>query len=658
MRRVLAGATLVWLALLAFALQASGDARYTAVQCYPGVNDGGDSSATYSESSRAGREAFCYGDGLGIYLPSRSAEGRFGQWTISAPEGTHFSYVSLSNRRGADEGWRPRTVAIGTDDSPTYIKGWRDGAWHDGWTLGSFKAVSAKLTCRPHITTKFGGGPASRRLCDPSWAAYVFAREFKFTVHDTTAPVISGIQGSLFSSGTKSGIQTGIVSVSDKGGGVQQLFLKVNGTRTATRSYNCDVVALRGSRVADELTPCPENRTEILAVNTSASPFRVGSNSVQVCASDYTDSADLGFPANVTCTAARTVNVSSSGTTPATPPPPPPPPPSPPPPSPPPPSPPPPSPPPPSSGIYGPYSASNQPGSSWRPYSGTSPWNTPLPAGIQPAANSQAIIDSWVTSGAQRFGVGTADSAGDWDHPLYYSRSSDPFYRVHCTEPWGSCDMEGQQIRIPAQARAAAGSDHHLTVIDQGTGWEYDFFNVQQKGGGTLTAAWGGRTRIDGDGRGGGSTAADFPLAAGVIRPSELAAGSINHALFMVVRCTNGTTVWPSGPGAGNQCGNKSNAPAMGQRFYLAMTSAQIDALNRPAWQEAVLRAFARYGAYVGDTGGGFVKLESGSSWTSFGYQDPWVQLAQSLGMPRYGSEYSFDMSNAVDWRRYLKVAR
>ena len=34
------------------------------------------------------------------------------------------------------------------------------------------------------------------------------------------------------------------------------------------------------------------------------------------------------------------------------------------------------------------------------------------------------------------------------------------------------------------------------------------------------------------------------------------------------------------------------------------MSAAQIDALAKPTWQKTILHAMAKYGMYVGDTGG------------------------------------------------------
>jgi hypothetical protein len=320
--------------------------------------------------------------------------------------------------------------------------------------------------------------------------------------------------------------------------------------------------------------------------------------------------------------------------------------------------------------LFGTFSSRNVPGACWRPFSDSSPFNQAVPASATLAANSAAIVSrltSWGTPG--KHASGDAGTAGDWSHPIYYSQPGDPVYTAHCTEPWGTCDMEGMQIRIPAAAQPAAGSDGHLAVIDQQSGWEYDFYGVKQKGNGVIVSAWGGRIRIDGDGRGGGSTAADFPLAAGVIRPAELAAGSIRHALVISVQCTNGTSVYPAGPGAGRECSEmglpSENAPAMGQHFFLDMSEAQIGALGVPNWQKTILRAMAEYGMYVEDTGGSSwgVMFESGASVTSFGFQDPWERLGQQFNLPAWEDtgidkrRFIYDFRNAVNWASALKVA-
>jgi hypothetical protein len=319
------------------------------------------------------------------------------------------------------------------------------------------------------------------------------------------------------------------------------------------------------------------------------------------------------------------------------------------------------------------------PGSCWRPYSDLSPFNREITPRSRLVARSSRIVRRIVTFGqGPRFEGGIAGTRDDWGHPVYFSSRSNPVFKVHCARSsgWGPCEVEGASLRIPDAARPAGGGDGHLAVIDRASGWEYDFWQVQQKpaGGGTLTVSYGGKTRIEGRdamGLGSQATAAGFGLAAGVIRPEEIVGGKIDHALFMVIKCTSGRVIWPATPGStGRICSSiglsNADAPAMGQRFFLDMDAAQIDALPNPAWQKTILHAMAEYGMYVGDTGGmGWgVKLQSGSSYTSFGYPDPWESLGRRFGVPAWDgagdgqTRYLFDLSDAVSWGAKLKALR
>jgi hypothetical protein len=196
---------------------------------------------------------------------------------------------------------------------------------------------------------------------------------------------------------------------------------------------------------------------------------------------------------------------------------------------------------------------------------------------------------------------------------------------------------------------------------------------VPPRGGGTLSFAWGGRTRIDGDGLGSAATAAGFGNLAGMIRAPELAAGHINHALFIVLKCAAkgtsfgyGTTatsygssyVYPATHG-GSTCGSTvPNAVPLGARFTLAMSDAQIGALSVPAWKKTILTALAHYGAYVGDTGGpGFAfMVESSATYTALGLPDPLVAFAVLNNLPTWNGEYIFDVASGVEWAKYLRV--
>jgi hypothetical protein len=318
----------------------------------------------------------------------------------------------------------------------------------------------------------------------------------------------------------------------------------------------------------------------------------------------------------------------------------------------------------------------------WRPYAPTSPFNVPI--GAQPRVHpaSRQIVSRILSLGSlSTLVVGQSDTPDDYAHPTFWARASDPVYRLssilHPHDP-----LNGTRIRIPAAARPAGGGDGHMTVVEP-DGWEYDFWQVRDKprGGGTMRFSIGGRLRVDGSGLVHGTTAAGFGNLAGIIRAPELAAGRIDHALFVVLRCT-GTGRWfgygarPSrdrgdssyvypAHGGGARCDSDDEAaPPMGARLQLAMSGTQIGALPMPAWKKAILTALARYGGYVGDTGGpGFaVELESGTTYTAFGSPDPLVQFARHAvptggGLVRsYGDRYTFDLAGGIDWTRYLRV--
>jgi len=260
--------------------------------------------------------------------------------------------------------------------------------------------------------------------------------------------------------------------------------------------------------------------------------------------------------------------------------------------------------------------------------------------------------------------AGLTDTEDDYGHPIFYARPADPVFRLHCYEKrWGRCPIEGHEISVPSSARPAAGGDAHLTVVNQDRGWEYDLYKVRSKpaGGGVLEFRWGGRTRIDGDGLSSGATAARFGGLAGIVRAAELAAGRIDHALFLVVRCDAGRAVFPA-RGVGRSCAAlrqaTADAPTMGARFQLAMSAGEIEALPIPAWNKTILRAMATYGMFVGDTGGGSwgIKLESGSTFTSFGYPDPLVAFAQQNGWTPYDKLWVGNLRDGVDWTRLRRI--
>ena len=162
-------------------------------------------------------------------------------------------------------------------------------------------------------------------------------------------------------------------------------------------------------------------------------------------------------------------------------------------------------------GGYGALGDGVFPTSCWRPYAEESPFNDRLSRTPQVKNGSTGTIEQLTSQapGVSYFVAG--DEAKDRGVAMYYSDASDPVYAVHCTEPWGTCAVEGAQVHLPDGAEPSgvwplpnpnADYDSHLTVVDQATGWEYDLWNVRKMENGEIIIKWGGKTRVDGDGLG------------------------------------------------------------------------------------------------------------------------------------------------------------
>ena len=204
-----------------------------------------------------------------------------------------------------------------------------------------------------------------------------------------------------------------------------------------------------------------------------------------------------------------------------------------------------------------------------------------------------------------------------------------------------------------------------MTIVDQTTGWEYDFWAVQEKADGVVTIGWGGRTRIDGDGLGSGGVAAGFGNLAGIIRAPEFASGHIDHALTIAVPCVSGTA-WPA-TGRAYECDqhgmSSGNRLELGSRVQLEISDAELARL--PTWQRGIARALRDYGAYVNDTTGQEDQwgpsLEAAATYMDFGRPDPAASVGPSDDTGDYNHngyrETWFYLSKRIDWSNLRVLA-
>ncbi len=280
-----------------------------------------------------------------------------------------------------------------------------------------------------------------------------------------------------------------------------------------------------------------------------------------------------------------------------------------------------------------------------RPYAADSVFNRSLPTDPQLAPDSAAIVSGFEAHKVAFAGGATTSALTTTSGRIavYYSASSDPLVKIHCTYHWGAntCNgadgtvVDGLSVRIPSAAQPAPGSDKHMTIVDQANGAEYDFEHATWAPGHRTLNVWAGSEVAigvnAGTGLGSQATAANFANLAGLITEPQLASGQIDHAISIDVPCTEGV-VYPATVANGQPCSDITTyqggaEPALGQLMQLHMTDAQIAKFHGPTWEKTIMTAMAHYGVYINDTMGPSTpteisfETESDVSYTSLGHK-------------------------------------
>lgn len=237
-----------------------------------------------------------------------------------------------------------------------------------------------------------------------------------------------------------------------------------------------------------------------------------------------------------------------------------------------------------------------------------SPWNQRLPSRPRLANTSRSIIAFTWSQGDGVMRMPRIDGA-DYGFPLYYGHANDPLVRIHCREPWGRCAIEGRLVRIPAEARAAAESDAHLTIVNNNTSFELYETPPGPYRARTLSVGYG--TVVDNLARdsgwpGPGVTAAGASALGGRVPVAELRTAHIRHALALATACSTASSVPPATASASQTCNGEPapNAAPLGSRFWLDSTPRQIARLRLSRMSTVVLDALHEYGAFMTDTNG------------------------------------------------------
>ena len=153
----------------------------------------------------------------------------------------------------------------------------------------------------------------------------------------------------------------------------------------------------------------------------------------------------------------------------------------------------------------------------------------------------------------------------------------------------------------PIEGGAGSGGDMHTVVVDKDTCTLYETWYTQRTPSGWTAgsgAIWSLRSNAQ---RPDGWTSADaagLPILPGLLRPDEVRAGNVDHAIRFTVARTDRSYVWPARHHAGAV--NDPNVPPMGARFRLK-ASYPISSF-RPDTQ-VVLRAMKKHGLLLADNG-------------------------------------------------------
>jgi hypothetical protein len=191
-----------------------------------------------------------------------------------------------------------------------------------------------------------------------------------------------------------------------------------------------------------------------------------------------------------------------------------------------------------------------------------------------------------------------------WTVPVFHATAATQRFNVRLLASWADGKtMLG--VPIPANAAPDPMADGHMAVLDRANGCVYEFYQAKKLANGQWTATWANskkeRTGLAIYPGGDSARASGFSAIAGLVRPEELRAGVIRHALTFAYRNTR--TGGPVPPATGGDGWNKDpNAIPIGARVQLD-PHFRVAALQT-RWQRIVAHALQRYGMYLVDTGG------------------------------------------------------
>jgi hypothetical protein len=230
-------------------------------------------------------------------------------------------------------------------------------------------------------------------------------------------------------------------------------------------------------------------------------------------------------------------------------------------------------------------------------------WRTPI-ASLPVASNSAELIAAIGTDAVLHPDFG----AGLWDGGpigIPYNVVTNAQRKVHVSFLYADqSDRVGYPIPAHPSIEGGADStgDRHVLLVNRQTCVDYELYDAEPIAHSANWTAGSGAVFNLGSNhlRPAGWTSADaagLAILPGLVRPEEIAAGVIDHAIRVTVPETDSAYVWPARHEAGVD--NRS-LPPMGLRLRL---KASVDIAGYPRVDRIILQAIKTYGMIVADNG-------------------------------------------------------
>lgn len=269
-----------------------------------------------------------------------------------------------------------------------------------------------------------------------------------------------------------------------------------------------------------------------------------------------------------------------------------------------------------SAGTAASYQGTSLP-AEFQAFSPASPWNTPIPKSARADAGSAKMITNLRAKSR-----GLTYALTSWSFPLHViDISASPLHDVPTTSDalYPSVDPDGNNIAegvpIPDGVWPDPMQDGHMILVDPVARISWEFSRAQRLSDGSWVASridtWdldSTGVRVPFYGRNwwtSGAVGAGVPLIAGLIRPEEIAAGEIRHALICSTPVNRKSSV---NDGSIELCSpaSRSDGYGIGPAYIPEGARLQLDptldlaSLNLSPDTLVVARALQVYGAYSG----------------------------------------------------------